>query len=274
MNLKTYNLLLFIIHLILAVSFSIYFVKINTKYKNDPVKGLDFSLRDHELDINKNNGKIEVSWESVEKTVISVKNLQVFIILFFLITAIFHLYYYLTSETTYKHMIETSNNYIRWIEYSISSTIMLLIIALSSGVKDINIYALLMVTNIAMISQGQLVEKAVSEGKSWIVPMITGFALLIGEFVIIINSFNTRVREVDNFLKKNPKDGYSRIPKWLYYMIFVLFAFYSCFGFISLWGAYSKIKYENVEKMYLLFSLLSKATLGAFLAYGLGQRQK
>jgi hypothetical protein len=195
------------------------------------------------------------------------------VIAFFAITAFFHLYYYLTDRGQYASMINSGNNYIRWVEYSITSTLMLLIIALSSGVKDRNVYALLIVSNVAMIAQGQLVEDAIRKGENWIIPMTCGFALLVAEFGVIINCFFARVKEVDKFLKENT--GYSEfngIPKWLYAMIFVLFAFFSSFGFISLWGSYSGAKYEKVERLYLIFSLVAKATLGAFVGYGLAQR--
>ena len=277
-SLKYYNLILFLIHLVLAISFSAYFANINKKYKNKSARGLEFTIRDHELTISEDpDTKVSTSqWSSITKKDVSEKTIQTLIILFFMLTAVFHLYYYMTSTGNYANMIKYGNNYVRWIEYSITSTIMLLIIALSSGVKDVNVYALIMVTNVAMIAQGQLIEEAIADGRSWIIPMVTGFALLIAEFGVIVNSFVSRIKEVDKFLKENPdlsENGGKGVPKWLYYMIFVLFAFFSSFGFISLWGAYSKVPYERVEKMYLIFSLAAKATLGAFLAYGLGQRQ-
>ena len=277
-SLRYFNLILFLIHLLLAISFSVYFSSINKKYKNNPVRGIELSIRDHELAITKDQatGEFNSKWNSVQKSVVSEKTVQTLIILFFLITAGFHLYYYVTSNGNYANMIKYGNNYVRWIEYSITSTMMLLIIALSSGVKDINVYALIMVTNVAMVAQGQLIEEAVASGRSWVIPMVTGFALLVAEFGVIVNSFVSRIREVDKLLKENPelsRTGQRGVPKWLYYMIFILFAFFSSFGFISLWGAYRGISYDRVEKMYLIFSLAAKATLGVFLAYGLGQRQ-
>lgn len=275
--LKYYNLILFLIHLVLAISFSVYFSNINKKYTNNPVRGVELSIRDHEASYPKNvNGDITQEWRSVEKGAVNEKTVQTLIIVFFLLTSCFHLYYYINPQGNYDTMIKNGNNYIRWVEYSITSTIMLLIVALTSGVKDVNVYALIMTTNLAMIAQGQLIEDAVSNGRSWVLPMITGFLLLIAEFGVVINCFFSRIKEVDKLLKENPdlsRTGQAGVPKWLYFMIFILFGFFSSFGFISLWGAYSKTQYENVEKMYLIFSLVSKATLGAFLAYGLGQRQ-
>ena len=281
MPLKYYNLVLFLIHLVLAISFSAYFSNINKKYSKDPIRGVELSTREHEASypINPLTGEPTPEWKSAEKSVVSEKTVQNLIIVFFLLTAGFHLYYYINSNGNYANMIKNGNNYVRWIEYSITSTIMLLVIALTAGVKDVNVYALIMVTNVAMIAQGQLVEDAVANGRSWALPMFTGFALLVAEFGVVIKCFIARIKEVDKLFKDNPQlstdtEGAPGIPKWLYSMIFILFAFFSSFGFISIWGAYSKTPYKNVEKMYLIFSLAAKATLGAFLAYGLGQRQK
>ena len=126
-----------------------------------------------------------------------------------------------------------------------------------------------------MIYTGQVVEDNIRNGKSWIPPMMVGFMLLIAEFSIIIKDFQDRLNEVSEFTTSYPNLSSGRtIPSWLKYMIYVLFAFFSCFGFISLYGAYSGTSYENVEKLYLLFSLAAKATLGFFMAYGLGIRQE
>lgn len=273
MNLKTYNTILAIIHFTLAGAFYIYFKNINKKYKNDPVKGVELSIRDHTLKIQDNIDKTTTAnWESTQNKLVSLNTVQNLLISFFFITGLFHLYY-AVSQKHYKDMILKGNNYVRWIEYSITSTMMLYIIALLSGVKDTNIYILIFSTNVAMIAQGQLVEEAVANKKEWWLPMLTGFILLMAEFLVIIRDFQRRIKEVDKYLSnKQDQDTTRKIPKWLYYMIFVLFAFFASFGFISLYQAASGTPYENIEKLYLLFSLLSKATLGGFMAYGLGQR--
>ena len=58
-------------------------------------------------------------------------------------------------------------------------------------------------------------------------------------------------------------------------MIFVMFLFYASFGFISLYGAYRGNSYEYaiIERLYILFSFISKASLGIFIAIGISQRQ-
>lgn len=303
LSLDCLNLSAAIMHFVLAISFIIYFAIINNKFDNTSIQGIELSIRDHDLQlIYLDNGTCQQSddltycdasgngvksdWQSNLSTKVDIKVIQGLLISFFLITGSFHLYYYLGNgnpqyppsvHNGYSRAIKNSNNFYRWIEYSITATMMLYIIALTSGVKDTNIYLLLFATNVTMISLGQQVEVAVRDGKSWWLPMITSFLLLISEFVVIIRSFWRRLDQVNGFLKENQHSSLTNgrtIPDWLKSMIIVLFLFFSCFGFVSLYGAYSRTKYETIEKIYIILSFVAKATLGVFIAYGTAQRQK
>ena len=275
-KLKTYNLILAIIHFVLALSFKAYFIYLNNKYPNTTVQGVELSVRNHVLNIAPDNqGTVVGTWTSKREVEVPIETVQNLLMGFFLVTGAFHLYYYTQHDGNYSKMINNGNNYVRWIEYSISSTMMLYIIAYVSGVKDSHVYKSIFSMNIAMIYTGQVVEENIREGKNWYLPMAVGFMLMIAEFAIIIRDFNQRLDDVNKFTTTYPNLTNGRsIPSWLRLMIYVLFLFFSSFGFISLYGAYSGTKYENVEKLYLLFSLLAKATLGAFIAYGTGQRQE
>lgn len=275
-KLRTYNAGLAVTHLVLGIGFSMYFAHINKKFEGQEVAGLELSLRTHSLTIAPDaNNVVRGTWSSRALQTLDLTLIQRLLVAFFFVTAAFHLYYASSFEGRYSAMINGGNNYVRWIEYSISSTMMLYVIALLSGVKDKHIYQTIFATNIAMIYTGQVVEDNIQAGKSWVPPMVVGFMLLFAEFGVIIRDFNARLEEVDSFAKANPSLSNGRtIPSWLKYMVFVLFAFFSCFGFISLYGAYTGVAYESVEKLYLLFSLAAKATLGFFLAYGLGIRQE
>ena len=172
-------------------------------------------------------------------------------------------------------MISNGNNYMRWIEYSISSTIMLYIIALISGVKDSNIYQMLWATNLIMIAQGQLVEQAVQKGGEWWIPMASGFILLLVEWSVIIRDYLERNKQYNQFITDNPSSSSKPIPAWISGMIFVMFLFYASFGAISLYGARKgkTYDYKNIEMIYILLSFIAKATLGFFIGYGISKRQ-
>ena len=128
--------------------------------------------------------------------------------------------------------------------------------------------------NVAMIYTGQVVEEKIQRGENWYAPMFMGFMLLMTEFTIIVRDFQSRISDIKTFTDANPSLTNGRtIPDWIKYMVWILFLFFSSFGFISLYGAYSGVAYENVERLYLLFSLLAKATLAGFIAYGTSRRQ-
>ena len=302
--LRNLNLAACILHYVLAVVLFGYFTALNNKYKNQPIQGIELTTRDHSLDIVRYNGNcvdgpltlcdssgngLTQGWASTETTSIDIKVIQNLIVAFFLITGTFHLSYYLTDsdpegepswKNNYTRMVANGNNYFRWIEYSITSTIMLFIIAFTSGVKDTNVYYMLFASNVVMISQGQIIEEAVRDGKPWWVPMISSFLLLIFEFLVIARSFFSRLAQVNSFLKDNttgPLSGITHgatIPNWIKYVLLILFIFYSCFGFLSLIASATGMKYEALESIYLILSLAAKATLGIFVAVGVGQRQQ
>jgi phage-related protein len=293
-GLPTLNLTAALLHYGLAIGFAYYYDYLNKKYANEPVNGIETTVRQHELLITAEDvsgATITSEWVSAPQYTFDVKNIQAMIISFFVITGTFHLFYYYTNNdlalddkgnvtnasfgNTYTQVIHHSNNYFRWIEYSITSTLMLYIIAYSSGVKDIEVYNLIWATNISMIATGQLVETAVRDGGDWYTPMITGFILMIAEFISIFRALQKRFAEINNFIDTHPvlSEGIT-IPSWLSYLGIIIFIFFSSFGFISLWGAYSGASYESVEYLYIIFSFAAKAILGLFMAYGLSQRQQ
>jgi hypothetical protein len=275
-ELRRYNAILAIIHLVLGIGFMMYFQHINALYPNDPFQGVELSIRNHNLELTTNQqNQVSSQWVSRQSQNVSVKTVQQLLVGFFLVTAAFHLIYYTTHDGLYTKMVNTGNNYLRWVEYSISSTMMLYIIALISGVKDDNIYKSIFAMNVAMIYTGQVVEEKLQRGEDWYAPMFIGFMLLMAEFGIIVRDFQSRISDVKTFVDANPSLTNGRtIPDWIKYMVWVLFIFFSSFGFISIYGAYSGIAYEKVEGLYLLFSLLAKATLAGFIAYGTSRRQQ
>jgi hypothetical protein len=312
MSLRQLNLSAAILHYTLAIGFSVYFNRVNKKYGNKKIRGIELSNRDHKLvltDIqpgncvqstkeeeknghnticNDDGSGVSADWISYETGVLDVKVIQGLLIAFFIITGTFHLFYYIgnaeksgpktTLNNFYSNAIKNENNFYRWIEYSITATMMLYVIAYTSGVKDTNIYLMLFATNVTLISLGQTVEVAVRDGKSWWLPMLTSFLLLISEFAVIMRSFWRRLDEVNTYIKlpNHPVENKienAKIPSWLNIMIVLLFVFFSCFGGVALYGAYNHTSYDKIEKAYIILSFVSKAVLASFVAYGTAQRQ-
>lgn len=303
-SLKYLNLAAAILHFLLAFVFIGYYANLNNRYANQPLQGIELSMRDHTLNLQIiNNGcsptavncdtsgnTIRGNYVSSETSVTNIRTLQWILISFFLITGGFHLFYFISEYKSgfnglYQTSIANANNYFRWIEYSITSTLMLYAIAMVSGVKDTNIYILLAFNNVAMIYMGQLVEEKVKDKENpyaWLIPMFISWALLISEWLVIIRTFTKRLGEVKTFIDNNtsPLITNIRIPSWIQFTIYILAFFFICFGFISIIGAVLGLTCEGnsyygmIERTYIIASFVAKATLGIFMAYGLGQRQQ
>ena len=99
------------------------------------------------------------------------------------------------------------------------------------------------------------------------------FFLLLSEFGVILRDYVRHVNQIETYIQTNP--DIKPIPSWIPYMFGVLFIFFSCFGVVSILQATGVIKeYENVEKTYIILSLVAKTSLGAFMAYGAGGGQQ
>ena len=264
MSLQLFNRGAMLAHLSSAVGFGTYFLVKDTS----TISGLDTSFRNHKmivsLDTSGNaildNGNLVYQYTSEQDSVVSLGQIQTLIVSFFVITAMFHGYYYMADglvSNQYSEMIKNKNNYLRWIEYSISSTIMLYIIAFLSGTKDKNIYYLITATNVAMMAQGQWIEEAVRDGKPWWVPMCTGFGLLLTEFYVILRDFLRR-QEAESV------PGFKQ-PVWVGSSLYIMFLAFSSFGFISLYSSLSGTSYESIEIMYIIASLIVKLWLSRYI---------
>lgn len=195
---------------------------------------------------------------------------------FFYVTSFFHFLYVLMGSR-YEDMIENENNYLRWIEYSISATLMIRIIALQCGIRDENALTSITMNTVGIMLQGQIVESILSTNSTKIgvnektvllVATIVGWILMVTNFYIIIKQYINLKDDVDKF--NCPDVG---IPSFVLWIIVTQLLFYSTFGFIQIYQIYNRLyrpdqyDYRTIETMYIVDSLLSKVTLGAILGY-------
>jgi hypothetical protein len=259
-GLQKYNMILFIIHLILMIVFMIYFKAI-LKSDSSPSR-INLTLYEHIFRFDSNSKTfIPRNQESFEFKESTISNL---IVSFFGITAAFHLFYALNPNNLYLNAVKNGNNYFRWIEYSITATIMIVIIAILSGVKDVQNYFMLISSAFAMIWTGQWFETADKNNR--FASIIVGFVLLAGAFQVILASFRARLKEAQ-------AAGFN-LPAWLWMTVIILFIFYASFGFVPIAQSTFGGDYRTYEKTYLTLSIASKASLGMLVAYGFGQRSK
>ena len=194
---------------------------------------------------------------------------------FFYVTGIFHMVYAATNNNFYNTLILRQNNFLRWIEYSISATLMIRIIAIQAGIRDSNTLSLLTTNTIGIMLQGQIVESALAGTGAMsannkiiaITSTIIGWILMLTNFVIIGKQFANLSDDIDNL---NCPD--TKIPSFVMYILITQLIFYCSFGGIQLFHLAQRLRgnsvnYGTIEKAYVTFSLLSKLTLGGILAY-------
>jgi hypothetical protein len=151
----------------------------------------------------------------------------------------------------YKRNLLRDRNYGRWIEYFFSSSLMIVLIAMITGVSDIAALVAIFGVNAAMILFGLLVEKYETPGQtdwlSFLFGCFTGAVPWIAVFIYLWGP------------------GVDASPPGFVYGIFVsLFAFFNVFA-LNMVLQYKKVgpwrDYLFGEKAYIVLSLTAKSLL-------------
>lgn len=150
----------------------------------------------------------------------------------------------------YERDLQHGINRFRWIEYSVSATIMVIVISLYWGITTINALVLIAGANIAMILFGWLQEQMNPPGRTSTTMRPFWFGALVGIapwFAMGVNPF-----------------FYSDAPSAIYAILIVQGLFFFCFG-LNQWLQYKAIgrwaDYAFGEKTYLVLSLGAKSLL-------------
>jgi hypothetical protein len=175
---------------------------------------------------------------------------------FLFLSALFHLIVATVGRTTYENELSKEQNRFRWVEYSISSTVMILTISIIFGIGDIAGLLGIAGANIAMILFGWLMEVANKPGKEvWWTPFwfgcIVGIIPWIGLLIYLLG----------------PGDD---MPKFVYGIFISIFIFFNLFA-VNQYLQYKKVgkwsSYLYGERTYLILSLTAKSAL-AWQIYG------
>ena len=153
----------------------------------------------------------------------------------------------------YSKSLLAQRNYFRWVEYSISSSVMVVLIALITGVSDIAAMIALFGLNASMILFGWLQEKYESPGNGGWLPFIFGCIagaipwLAIGFYILSIGG---------------PSD--TSAPAFVYGIVFSIFLLFNSFALVQ-WLQYKRVgKWSNYlrgERTYITLSLIAKSAL-------------
>lgn len=169
---------------------------------------------------------------------------------FLLLSAVFHLLVATVGASRYRNQLSRGQNQFRWIEYSLSSSVMIVLIAMLTGITDVAALVALFGVNAGMIFFGSVQERYEQPGGSlW--PFWLGTVLGIVPWLAI------------GIYLISP--GSEAQPPAFVYAIFVsLFLFFNSFA-LTQWLQYKRVgrwrDYLAGERTYILLSLLAKSAL-------------
>jgi len=238
--------------------------------------------------VSDDNGGLKVVARELNKSMFKTDT-RYLMILFFAVTSLFHVIYAAGSGENgyYTQMLNRNNNMLRWVEYSITSTLMINVISRLSGINNFGILTLMTTSNVCIMIQGQITESVLANDslnnqekkKLILVPQITAWILLISIWYIIIRKFYKILDDVEKGVNKGkPESEKIKIPEAVRIAIWSQCVFFSVFGLVQLTQIFStlmgkKPDYIKYEIAYNSLSLASKATLGLVLAYGIEQTE-
>ena len=178
------------------------------------------------------------------------------IAVFLLLAAFDHLATATFARRTYENDLSRGINRFRWAEYSLSATLMVLLIAFYSGITDITAVLAIAGANVAMILFGWLQERMNPPGRTSTTMMPFWFGTVAGVapwVAIWVNVFGAPQR-----------------PGFVYGIVIAELVFFFSFG-LNQWLQYRGIgrwrDYAYGEKTYLVLSLAAKSVL-AWQIYG------
>jgi len=175
------------------------------------------------------------------------------IVSFFLLSALAHLFIATVYNRSYNRNLAQGINKVRWIEYGLSASTMMVAIALLVGVYDaaslLMIFTLTAIMNLmglAMELYNQSRQKV-----SWLAYWVGSLAGIIPWLVIAF------------YLWLGASQG-SSAPTFVYFIFVSIFIFFNCFA-INMWLQYKRVgkwkDYLYGERVYIWLSLIAKSLL-------------
>jgi len=177
-------------------------------------------------------------------------SIAVAIAVFLFLAAADHLATATVARSAYESDLRRGINRFRWIEYSVSATIMIVLIGFYFGITDITAVIAVIGANVAMVLFGWLQERMNPPGResTTMLPFWFGTVAGAAPWVAIVVSFV----------------GSDGSPGFVVGIFFSLLIFFSAFA-VNQWLQYRGIgpwrSYAFGEKAYLVLSLVAKSAL-------------
>lgn len=181
-------------------------------------------------------------------------NIGYMVAAFLALSAFFH--FLISSPAMFPRYVSGLKNHInmfRWVEYSLSSSLMIIVILQLNGTADYIALLGIFGVNVCMILFGWLQEKYTSPGDGDLLPFF--FGCLAGSIPWIATAINLAS-------PKGPTDATP--PGFVYGIVVSLFILFNCFAIVQ-WKQYKArgkwANYLHGERIYIVLSLVAKSVL-------------
>jgi len=169
---------------------------------------------------------------------------------FLALAALDHLLTATAFRRTYDDDLRAGINRFRWLEYSFSATLMVILIALYTGIVGISALIGIAGANVAMILFGWLQESANPPGRSTVTMKPFWFGCIAGAAPWVAIAYNLVAAE--------------QVPGFVVGIFVSLFLFFNSFA-LNQWLQYRQVgrwrSYAFGEMAYLILSLVAKSAL-------------
>ncbi len=180
---------------------------------------------------------------------------------FFLMSSIAHLFVATKYRKTYESDLKKGLNKVRWIEYGLSASTMMVAIGLLSGIYDLSSLVMIFVLDFLMNSMGLVMEYR-NQGQKKIdwLPYWLGCVAGIVPWIV----FGIYVAGIAAY-------GSGNIPTFVYFIYGTMFVFFNSFA-INMYLQYKKVgkwaDYLYGERVYMILSLVAKSALAWQIFFG------
>lgn len=171
-------------------------------------------------------------------------------------------------------------NPLRWVEYSITASLMSTILAVLAGLRIRNsVITIFLVTFLQMI-QGYMVESALAAGRlqETVAPLVVGWVALVTVWFSIYDAWYTGLQEADDQAQEcrricaaasggGGEDGTNTgPPSGLIHLISIVFVLFASFGVLNLvqvgiQATGRRAAFHRFETVYIILSFVAKALL-------------
>lgn len=214
-----------------------------------------FLSKSFELPISGNYLNFNTITQSLEPTnkVLFNLSLPTLVALFFFLSAVAHFSIVTFYRNRYIKLLAKGINKARWIEYSISASVMIVAISLLVGVYDLMSLVMMFSLIAIMNLMGFVMEvhNQTTEKTNWLSYWVGCFAGIIPWVVIA-------------FYMWLGADNGSKAPDFVYWIFVSIFIFFNCFA-LNMYLQYKKIgpwkNYLYGEFVYIILSLVAKSLL-------------